>query len=109
MVSFPKMFRAGAIIVIVILLLSVGCATTGIHDLILSRLYFGLSSPKGDISHEDFDGFVANEITPRFPDGLTRYKARGQWKNKEGTIVQEGTEVVEIVHQNSGADERLVH
>ena len=33
--------------------------------------------------------FVAAEITPRFPDGLTVVDAAGQWRGPSGTIERE--------------------
>jgi hypothetical protein len=42
--------------------------------------------------------FVAREITPRFPDGLTVTDAFGQWRDPDsGRIVREPSKRVEIV------------
>jgi hypothetical protein len=42
--------------------------------------------------------FVAQELTPRFPDGLTVIDALGQWRDRtDGSIVREPTKRVEIV------------
>jgi hypothetical protein len=42
--------------------------------------------------------FVARELTPRFPDGLTVTDAIGQWRDpSSGAIVRERTKRVEIV------------
>lgn len=42
--------------------------------------------------------FVAREITPRFPDGLTVTDATGQWRDRSsGRIVREPSKRVEIV------------
>jgi hypothetical protein len=42
--------------------------------------------------------FVAREITPRFPDGLTITNAIGQWRNPaNGRMVREPSKRVEIV------------
>jgi len=61
------------------------------------RLYFGLSSPHGEISNEQFREFLDGEVTSRFPDGLTVYDAQGQWKSESGQIIQEKAKVVEII------------
>ena len=42
-----------------------------------------------DVSREDWDAFVDAEITPRFPDGLTWFEGRGQWRSPSGAIVRE--------------------
>jgi hypothetical protein len=46
----------------------------------------------------DWARFVAREITPRFPDGLTVTDALGQWRDRDsGRIVRESSKRVEIV------------
>src|SRR5205807_2487081 len=42
--------------------------------------------------------FLAREVTPRFPDGLTVLDAAGQWQDKErGLVVREPSKLVMIV------------
>jgi hypothetical protein len=42
--------------------------------------------------------FVAREVTPRFPDGLTVYETYGQWRDpKRNVIVREKSRVVRII------------
>ncbi|MFO0985310.1 MAG: DUF3574 domain-containing protein [Planctomycetota bacterium] len=84
---------------LVALLLAASCATQGRRDYVVSRLYFGLSSPTGRISDADVEKFVDDVITPRFPDGLTYYNTRGQWRGKDAQLVKEPGAVVEIVHR----------
>ena len=50
------------------------------------------------VSETQFLNFLDREITPRFPDGLTVYDARGQWRDHErNRIVREPSKVVMIV------------
>ena len=50
------------------------------------------------VSEREFLNFLDREITPRFPDGLTVYDARGQWRDQErNRIVREPSKVVMIV------------
>jgi len=50
------------------------------------------------VSEREFLNFLDREITPRFPDGLTVYDARGQWRDQErNQIVREPSKVVMIV------------
>jgi hypothetical protein len=50
--------------------------------------------------------FVDREITPRFPDGVTVFDVKGQWRDQgRKTIVHEPSKVVEIVL--SGRDDDL--
>ena len=42
--------------------------------------------------------FLAREVTPRFPDGLTVYETRGQWRDPERKlIVRERSRVLRIL------------
>ena len=59
----------------------------------VAELLFGRSN----VSDFNWDRFLAAEVTPRFPDGLTVYDARGQWRNPQTkTISRERTKVVMI-------------
>jgi len=50
--------------------------------------------------------FVAREVTPRFPDGLTITNAIGQWRDSgTGKIVHEPSKRVEIVLPGKDDDE----
>jgi Protein of unknown function (DUF3574) len=50
------------------------------------------------VSETQFLNFLDHEITPRFPDGLTVYDARGQYRDGEhNRIVREPSKVVMIV------------
>ena len=50
------------------------------------------------VSEADWARFVDEEVTPRFPDGLTVYDAKGQWRDTErGSVVQEPSKVLVIV------------
>ena len=62
------------------------------------RLFFGRS--RGDVevvTDSAWRAFLADEITPRFPDGLTVLDASGQWRAGSGAIVRERTKVVLIL------------
>ena len=43
-----------------------------------TTLYFGLGRPKGTVSELEWQLFVRDEVTPRFPSGLTVWDAEGQ-------------------------------
>ena len=68
------------------------------------RLFFGRSL--GDVevvSEADWREFLAGEVTPRFPDGLTVLDAAGQWRAPSGEIERERTKVL-LVLVGPGAD-----
>jgi hypothetical protein len=58
------------------------------------------------VSETAWARFVAREMTPRFPDGLTITDAIGQWRDTaRGTIVREPSKRVEIVLPGGDDDE----
>jgi hypothetical protein len=58
------------------------------------------------ISQPDWSRFVAREMTPRFPDGLTVTDTVGQWRDRDsGRIVREPSKHVEIVLPGNDDDE----
>jgi hypothetical protein len=61
------------------------------------------------VSEAAWAHFVAREITPRFPDGLTVTDAAGQWRDPAtGAIEHEPSKRVEIVLPGNAEDERLL-
>ncbi len=58
------------------------------------------------VSESAWVRFVAREMTPRFPDGLTITDAIGQWRDRDsGRIVREPSKHVEIVLPGNDDDE----
>jgi hypothetical protein len=48
--------------------------------------------------------FLAHEVTPRFPDGLTVYETTGQWRDpRTGIIHRERSRVLRIIMANDDA------
>jgi uncharacterized protein DUF3574 len=62
------------------------------------RLFFGLRTPDGAVSDDEWARFLAEVVTPRFPRGLTVVRAAGQWRPPDRSdVVEEAARVVEIV------------
>jgi len=69
-----------------------------------STLYFGLRSPAGGVSEQQWTRFLAEQVTPRFPDGLTVLNAYGQSGTNAGdagSVLREQTKVLIIVHPDT--------
>jgi len=59
------------------------------------ELYFGFDRKGGDpVSEEDWTKFLAEEVTPRFPDGFSVLKALGQFRGDDGSIVREESRII---------------
>lgn len=67
-------------------------------------LYFGRSKDGAEIVSDDaWTRFLAREVTPRFPDGLTVLDGAGQWRNAAGGIERERSKLL-VVIAPPGAD-----
>jgi Protein of unknown function (DUF3574) len=73
----------------------------------VAELVFGRDvGHKLGVSESAWARFVAREITPRFPDGLTVTDASGQWRDSaNGEIVREPAKRVEIVLPGAADDD----
>ena len=73
--------------------------------MIETKLLFGLASADGSgVSEQEWEGFLAREVTPRFPDGLTVIAAYGQVKGEahgSAQVVREGMRLVLIYHPDT--------
>jgi len=50
------------------------------------------------VTEDEWTSFLDQEITPRFPDGLTVFNAAGQWRDQASNkIVREPSKIVLIV------------
>ena len=55
-------------------------ALSGCGERVHDRLFFGLGTPDGIVSDDAWVRFLAEIVTPRFPNGLTVVDANGQWR-----------------------------
>jgi hypothetical protein len=63
-----------------------------------AQLFFGRNvHGKPAVGDADFGKFMDEEITPRFPDGLTVLDGGGQWRGEENHMIREASKVVMIV------------
>ena len=56
-----------------------------------TELYFGTArpAPQPPVSDAEFQGFLDNNITQAFPDGLTLLKGLGQFRGANGIAIEE--------------------
>ncbi|VVU50053.1 hypothetical protein BAN20980_02763 [Burkholderia anthina] len=63
-------------------------------DLLFGRDIAG----RGPVTDEERTAFLADVVTPRFPDGFTVWDTRGQWRDRAtGRTIRETGFVVRIV------------
>ena len=70
-----------------------------------TELFFGTARPDGSaVTEAEWNAFLDEEITPRFPDGLTVFSAYGQYR-EDDQIIQEDTQVLIILYPSETAAE----
>jgi len=80
-------------------------------DTLLVRdvVYFGRNRPTGGtVTEADWQAFLDQVVTPRFPAGLTVVAARGQWRGPGGTVEREQAEVLTVFHADDAEARRAV-
>ena len=68
-----------------------------------TELVFGMSRSAGaDISELEFQRFVDEHVTPRFPEGLTIVTGNGRFKDARGNLVQETSKLLVVLYPFGG-------
>jgi hypothetical protein len=74
-----------------------------------TELVFGMSRSSGpDITEAEFQSFIDNQVTPRFPDGLTVLSGNGQFKDSTGAIIKEKSKLLILLYPFTRASSRKV-
>ncbi|MDF0667445.1 MAG: DUF3574 domain-containing protein [Nitrospira sp.] len=71
-------------------------------------LYFGTATPSGHVTPEAWTQFLGEIVTPRFPEGLSTWRASGQWRSAAGEIIREPSYVLSLVHPNDPASNKAL-
>ena len=86
------------------LLLLAGCAAAppscpaGASTATIAEAYFGQNvKTRAPVSQAEWARFMAEVVTPAFPDGLTVLDGAGQWRNAAGQISREDSKVLLLV------------
>jgi hypothetical protein len=86
---------------------SMDCGATSASQL-RTTLYFGRTRPNGSVSELEWQMFLRDEVTQRFPEGLTVWEAEGQWRTAAGSIDHEQSKVLLLVHSDTAAARQSV-
>jgi hypothetical protein len=71
---------------------------TGEQPMRTAQLFFGQNiGGKPGVTDADFRKFVDEELTPRFPQGLTVLDGGGQWKGPDQKLIRESSKIVVLV------------
>ena len=87
-----------------VLLLLAGCAAApescpvGTGTATIAEAYFGRNvKTRAPVTEAEWARFMADTVTPAFPDGLTVLDGVGQWRNAAGRISREDSKVLLLV------------
>jgi hypothetical protein len=73
------------------------------------ELLFGMGKADGGgIGEGAWQDFLAAEVTPRFPDGLTVLAGQGQWRNGSGALIRESARMLLIFYRPDAAAEARI-
>ena len=76
-----------------------------VNDLI----FFGTEIPGGGaVSDAEWTVFLRDVVTPRFPAGLTTWRAAGQWRSEDGSLTREDSHVLNLVHAGDAQTESAI-
>jgi len=83
-----------------------GCPV-GLRPATTAEVFFGQDIVGGGaVSDADWRTFLAAEVSPRFPGGLTVADVYGQWRGPKGIFVKEPSKALFIVLAHRGDDQR---
>jgi len=72
------------------------------HDMQRTELYFGA------IDEAKWDEFLEQEVTPRFPDGLSWYDVHGQWRGPSGKPEKLPSRILLLIHADNPANSQAL-
>jgi len=80
----------------------------GEQSVVRESLGFGTAKPDGMVTRDEWDAFLRDTVTPRFPQGLAVLESAGQWRGADGTIVREPSHMLILDHADDAASETAV-
>jgi hypothetical protein len=87
----------------------VASCESGDQPLVRDVVYFGRNRPDGGVvTDTEWQRFLDEVVTPRFPAGLTVLSASGQWRGEKGAVEREQAQVLTLLHSGDDASRRAV-
>ncbi|WP_270938089.1 DUF3574 domain-containing protein [Falsiroseomonas oryzae] len=77
---------------------TVSACPAGSQAATVAEAYFGRNvRDRAEVSEAEWSAFLAEIVTPAFPDGLTALDGQGQWHSRDGRILRERSKVLVVV------------
>ena len=81
-----------------------GAPQVGAEPWARTELFFGTAKPDGStVTEQEWRGFLDEEITARFPDGLTVMTGIGQYRDENDRVIQERSMLVILLYPREAA------
>jgi hypothetical protein len=82
------------------------CGSSGLAGYARTELFFGKSIPGGGtVTDASFTQFLDQEVTPRFPAGFTVVPAMGQYRETNGVIDHEASDMLILFYSRDSASD----
>jgi len=82
------------------------CGSKELASYVRTELFFGKSIPGGGIITDSaFAQFLDQEVTPRFPDGFTVVPAMGQYREANGVIDHEASDILILFYPRASVSD----
>jgi hypothetical protein len=76
------------------------------EPMVETRLYLGLSSPRGPVAPEAFASFIETDVVPRWEEGFTVLEGEGVWRSaSRGVTDREPSRVLVRLHAGAAQDD----
>jgi len=72
------------------------------------ELLLGARTPRGVVGPRAWAQFLATEVTPRFPAGITIFDGRGQWRGGSRGVTREHTRLLVIWYEPDASSEARI-
>lgn len=86
--------------------LAAPCGSSGLAGYARTELFFGKSIPgSGTVTDASFTQFLDHEVTPRFPAGFTVVPVMGQYRETNGVIDHESSDMLIVFYARDSASD----
>jgi hypothetical protein len=78
--------------------------------LVQQDLYFGRNTgTTRRVTKQQFQQFIEDVVTPRFPTGVTEYDTQGRFLDSDGNLIHELSKVISLVHENNASSQPSIN
>jgi hypothetical protein len=103
-----RLFGAGAFALLIMTMPALAQGSLPQQPMLEIDLVFGRISGRTGVTEQQWADFVAAEITPHFPQGLTINDAVGQWRDPDKNTIVKNVTIVVLQRTGRAEDRGIV-